>query len=45
VDAIWVSNHGGRQLDTGPATIWALPGIKQRLKSKKYVNLELKSKV
>jgi len=33
VDAVWVSNHGGRQLDTGPATIWALPAIKQRLKS------------
>jgi isopentenyl diphosphate isomerase/L-lactate dehydrogenase-like FMN-dependent dehydrogenase len=21
VDAIWISNHGGRQLDTVPATI------------------------
>lgn len=21
VDAIWISNHGGRQLDTSPATI------------------------
>ena len=21
VDAIWISNHGGRQLDTAPATI------------------------
>lgn len=26
-DAIWVSNHGGRQLDTSPATIDALPAI------------------
>jgi len=24
---IWVSNHGGRQLDTTPASIVALPGI------------------
>ena len=21
VDAIWISNHGGRQLDTAPSTI------------------------
>lgn len=21
IDAIWISNHGGRQLDTAPATI------------------------
>ncbi len=27
VDAIWISNHGARQLDTTPATIEALPGI------------------
>ena len=27
VDAIVVSNHGGRQLDGGPATLDALPGI------------------
>lgn len=27
VDAIVVSNHGGRQLDTAPATLDALPGI------------------
>ncbi len=26
-DAVWVSNHGGRQLDGSPATIDALPGI------------------
>ncbi|MBC8100687.1 MAG: alpha-hydroxy-acid oxidizing protein, partial [Armatimonadetes bacterium] len=26
-DGIWVSNHGGRQLDTVPATIEVLPGI------------------
>lgn len=26
-DAVWVSNHGGRQLDTAPATIDALPAI------------------
>jgi len=27
VDAIWVSNHGARQLDTAPATIEVLPEI------------------
>lgn len=26
-DAIWVSNHGGRQLDSGPASIDVLPSI------------------
>ncbi|WP_193017059.1 lactate oxidase [Proteus sp. FME41] len=26
-DAIWVSNHGGRQLDSGPASIDVLPAI------------------
>jgi isopentenyl diphosphate isomerase/L-lactate dehydrogenase-like FMN-dependent dehydrogenase len=27
VDALWVSNHGGRQLDGAPATLDALPEI------------------
>lgn len=27
VDGIWVSNHGGRQLDSGLATIDALPEV------------------
>lgn len=27
-DAIWVSNHGGRQLDAAPAAISVLPGIR-----------------
>lgn len=31
VDAIWVSNHGGRQLDTCPATIEALPAIRKEV--------------
>lgn len=31
MDAIWLSNHGGRQLDTVPATIMALPLIKKAL--------------
>ncbi len=30
-DAIWVSNHGGRQLDTSPATILALPAIRRKM--------------
>lgn len=28
IDGIWVSNHGGKQLDTAPATIEVLPTIK-----------------
>ena len=28
VDAIWVSNHGGRQLDSSPSSISVLPGIR-----------------
>ncbi|MGI9505309.1 MAG: alpha-hydroxy acid oxidase [Geminicoccaceae bacterium] len=28
VDAIWVSNHGGRQLDSSPAPIKVLPKVK-----------------
>ena len=28
VDAIWVSNHAGRQFDAGPATIEVLPSIR-----------------
>ncbi len=27
-DAIWVSNHAGRQFDGGPATIEVLPGVR-----------------
>jgi len=29
VDAVYVSNHGGRQLDSAPATIAMLPGIRK----------------
>ena len=29
VDAVYVSNHGGRQLDSAPATITMLPGIRE----------------
>lgn len=32
VDAIWVSNHGGRQFDAAPATIEALPRIRREAK-------------
>lgn len=28
-DAIWVSNHAGRQFDAAPATIEALPGVRE----------------
>ncbi|MEI5102558.1 alpha-hydroxy acid oxidase [Streptomyces sp. PmtG] len=27
VDAVWVSNHGGRQLDAAPGALRALPGV------------------
>jgi hypothetical protein len=30
-DAIWVSNHGGRQLETAPAPIDVLPSIREAL--------------
>jgi L-lactate dehydrogenase (cytochrome) len=30
-DAVWISNHGGRQLDSAPATISALPEIRAAL--------------
>ena len=29
VDALWVSNHGGRQFDGGPSTISVLPAIRR----------------
>ncbi len=32
-DAIWVSNHGGRQLDSSPATIEILPHMREALGS------------
>lgn len=31
VDGVWVSNHGGRQLDTLPATIEVLPEVTERV--------------
>ena len=34
MDAIWVSNHGGRQLDGAPAAIDVLPNIRAALGSK-----------
>jgi isopentenyl diphosphate isomerase/L-lactate dehydrogenase-like FMN-dependent dehydrogenase len=30
-DAVWVSNHGGRQLETAPATIDVLPSVRTAL--------------
>jgi L-lactate dehydrogenase (cytochrome) len=32
VDAIWVSNHAGRQFDAGPATIESLPAVRAATK-------------
>jgi 4-hydroxymandelate oxidase len=40
VDGVIVSNHGGRQLDTSPATISALPGIAKVLDGRLPVLLD-----
>lgn len=40
VDALVVSNHGGRQLDTGLATLDALPGIAQAVNGRVPVLLD-----
>jgi L-lactate dehydrogenase (cytochrome) len=39
-DAVWVSNHGGRQLDTAPATIDALPAIAEAVDGKAEIVLD-----
>lgn len=38
--AIWVSNHGGRQLDTSPATIRALPAIVESVSGQVEIYLD-----
>ena len=40
VDAIWVSNHGARQLDTTPATIEVLPEIIRAVNGKVEVYID-----
>lgn len=40
VDAIWVSNHGGRQLDTSVPAIDALPGIARVVKGRVPILLD-----
>lgn len=30
-DAVWISNHGGRQLETSPAPLDVLPSIRERV--------------
>ncbi len=40
VDGIWVSNHGGRQLDSAVATIEALPAIAKKVAGKLPVILD-----
>jgi glycolate oxidase len=37
VDAIWVSNHGGRQLDHGQATIDMLPEVVQAVNGRAQI--------
>lgn len=39
-DAVWVSNHGGRQLDTAPATIDALPAIAEAVRGDAEIILD-----
>ncbi|ANP46159.1 alpha-hydroxy acid oxidase [Candidatus Viadribacter manganicus] len=39
-NAVWVSNHGGRQLDTAPATIDMLPGIAEAVADKAEIILD-----
>ncbi|MGE0742208.1 MAG: alpha-hydroxy acid oxidase [Hyphomonadaceae bacterium] len=39
-DAAWVSNHGGRQLDTAPATIDTLPSIADAVRGEADIILD-----
>lgn len=39
-DAVWISNHGGRQLDTGPATIDLLPAISTAVRGQAEIILD-----
>ncbi|CAM9793225.1 unnamed protein product [Ascophyllum nodosum] len=40
VDAIWISNHGARQLDTTPATIEVLPEVVQAVSGRCEIYLD-----
>jgi L-lactate dehydrogenase (cytochrome) len=39
-DAVWITNHGGRQLDTAPATIDTLPGIADAVRGDAEITLD-----
>ena len=39
-DAVWISNHGGRQLDTAPATLDTLPAIRDALDGRAQIILD-----
>ena len=39
-DCIWISNHGGRQLDTAPAPIDLLPGIRDAVGDQTQIILD-----
>lgn len=39
-DAVWISNHGGRQLDTAPATIDTLPAIADAVRGDAQIVLD-----
>ena len=40
IDAIWISNHGGRQLDGSPSTVSALPAIAQAVDGRAEIYLD-----
>jgi (S)-2-hydroxy-acid oxidase len=40
VDGIWVSNHGGRQLDTAPSSLDSLPEVVDAIRPK-YPNIAI----
>jgi L-lactate dehydrogenase (cytochrome) len=39
-DAVWISNHGGRQLDTAPATLDTLTPIREALNGRAQIILD-----
>lgn len=39
-DAVWISNHGGRQLDTAPATLDTLPAVRDALQGRAQIILD-----
>ena len=44
-DAVWVSNHGGRQLETSPPTIDLLPKVRVRVRARAGVRVMVRVRV